>query len=124
LLIAHFDWIPLAGNLVSATEALIEYHNPDWAAGGLPGIHPAWLADLARAGFAEIETASFDHMQPYSHAAWRGRVRASAGVAASLYETRVAVFDRELADMMARDFPEDPQLVHHRVWWVTGISPS
>jgi len=124
LVIAHFDWVPLAGNLVAATEALIEYHNSEWAYGGLPGIHPAWLADLATAGFDGIETASFDHMQPYSHAAWRGRVRASAGVAASMDAERVAVFDDELAAMMAREFPDDPQLVRHRVWWVTATSPG
>jgi hypothetical protein len=63
-------------------------------------------------------------MQPYSHAAWRGRVRASAGVAASMDAERVAVFDDELAVMLAREFPDDPQLVRHRVWWVTATSPG
>ena len=124
LVIAHFDWIPLAGNLTEATEALIERHNPDWSFGGMPGMHPAWLADLAVGGFENIETASFDHMQPYSHAAWRGRIRASAGVAASLDEPDVKAFDRELAEMMATSFPDDPQFVRHRVWWVTATSPA
>ena len=122
LVIAHFDWVPLAGTLVAATEALIEYHNPEWAYGGLPGVHPACLADLAMAGFDGIETASFDHMQPYSHIAWRGRIRASAGVAASLDTARVDAFDRDLSDLMARDFPEDPQYIRHRVWWATATS--
>ena len=28
LVIAHFDWLPLPGNVVEATEALIKAHNP------------------------------------------------------------------------------------------------
>ncbi len=122
LVIAHFDWIPLVGNLTEATETLIEKHNAEWSYGGLPGMHPAWLADLTVAGYEDIETASFDHMQPYSHADWHGRIRASAGVAASLDEPGVEAFDRELAAMMAKSFPDDPQLVRHRVWWVTATS--
>jgi len=122
LIIAHFDWIAIEGTMVAATEALISRHNPDWAYGGLTGIHPAWLGDLVLGGFEEIETASFDHMQPYSHEAWRGRIRASAGVAASLDASRVEAFDRDLAALLAHNFPDDPQLVRHRVWWVTAIS--
>lgn len=124
IIIAHFDWIPLIGNLVAATEGLIEKHNPAWPYGGLTGINREWLADLALAGFAELETASFDHMQPYSHAAWRGRIRASAGVAASLAPEQVEAFDSDLAALLARDFPEDPLKVHHRVWWVTAVAPN
>jgi SAM-dependent methyltransferase len=124
LVIAYFDWIPLEGNMVAATEALILRHNPSWRGGGKAGIHPAWLADLALGGFDGIETASFDHMQPYSHEAWRGRTRASAGIAASLDAEGVAAFDREMGELLARDFPDDPQLVHHRVWWVTAVSPG
>ena len=33
LVIAHFDWIPLPGNMVEATEKLIEKHNPKWKLG-------------------------------------------------------------------------------------------
>jgi ubiquinone/menaquinone biosynthesis C-methylase UbiE len=34
LVIAHFDWIPLPGNVVEATERLVEQHNPQWKGGG------------------------------------------------------------------------------------------
>jgi SAM-dependent methyltransferase len=89
LVIAHFDWIPLAGNLVAATEDLIRAHNPDWAFGGGTGLHADWLADATGAGFEQIETFSFDAAVAYSHEAWRGRIRASAGVGASLPPARV-----------------------------------
>ena len=78
LVIAHFDWLPLAGNVVEATERLIRQHNPGWTFGGGTGLHPDCLADLALAGFAGIETFSFDHPVSYSHEAWRGRIRSSS----------------------------------------------
>ena len=51
VMIAHLDWIPLPGNIVSATEHLILKYNPQWTMGGGAGIYPAWLSDLAIAGF-------------------------------------------------------------------------
>ena len=123
LAICHFDWIPLAGNMVAATEDLIRQHNPAWDLGGGTGLYPAWLADAAAAGFHEIETFSFDLSVPYSHEAWRGRVRASAGVGGSLAEAAVTCFDRALAVRLARDFPEDPLSVPHRAFAVVARAP-
>ncbi|WP_445679759.1 class I SAM-dependent methyltransferase [Radicibacter daui] len=121
LIICHFDWLPLPGNVVAATEALIRTHNPDWNMGGGAGIYPRWFADLSGAGFSGLESASFDIGQPYTHEAWRGRIRASAGISASLPPQTVEAFDREHGEMLARDFPADPLIVPHRVWWVSGV---
>jgi len=123
LVIAYFDWIPLPGNVVEATERLIEKHNPDWKLGGLNGIHGGFLRDVAAAGFRDIETFSFDEQTPYSHEAWRGRIRASAGVGASLRPELVARFDAELKAMLARDFPQDPIGVHHRIFAIISRAP-
>jgi ubiquinone/menaquinone biosynthesis C-methylase UbiE len=46
IVIAHFDWIPLAGNLVRTTEELIEQRNPTWTMGQGLGMYPQWLRDL------------------------------------------------------------------------------
>ena len=116
LVIAHFDWIPLPGNVVQATEELIRQHNPDWKLGGGNGIHARWLEDAAVAGFRDLETFSFDLDVPYSHEAWRGRIRASAGVAASLAPAAVEAFDRDLAALLTPCFPDDPLAVLHRTW--------
>jgi len=118
LTIAHFDWLPLPGNVVEATEQLIERHNPEWRFGGSLGIHPVWLRDVAIAGFREIETFSFDVDAPYSHEAWRGRIRASAGVAASLAPDQVARFDADLRALLLERFSQDPLAVPHRVFAV------
>ncbi|WP_348946534.1 class I SAM-dependent methyltransferase [Chitinibacter sp. FCG-7] len=116
--IAHFDWLPLSGNVVEATEQLILQHNPGWQGAGGTGIHATHFADLAQAGFVGLESFSFDVPVSYSHEAWRGRIRASAGVAASLSPAAVAVFDQELAALLARDFHDDPLCIPHRVLMV------
>jgi SAM-dependent methyltransferase len=123
LVIAHFDWIVLPGNMTEATEKLIEKHNPKWKFGGGLGIYPLWLRDMAVAGFVNIETFSFDLDAIYTHEAWRGRIRASAGVGASLEPDRVAAFDDELRAMLAKRYPEDPMHVMHRVFAAIGVVP-
>jgi SAM-dependent methyltransferase len=123
LVIAHFDWIPLPGNMIDATEKLIEKHNPKWKLGGGLGIYPQWPRDMAVAGFKNIETFSFDVDAIYTHEAWRGRIRASAGVGASMPPDRVAAFDDELRAMLAERWPEDPLRVMHRVFAALGVAP-
>jgi SAM-dependent methyltransferase len=120
VVIAHFDWIPLVGNAVAATEELILKHNPSWRLGGGSGLYPRWLRDLAEAGFHDLSTFSYDLFVPYTHEDWRGRIRASAGVGASLPPEQVAAFDAELAALLAERFPHSPLVVHHRVWAVIG----
>ena len=124
LVIAHFDWIPLAGNVADLTEKLIEKHNPKWKLGGSMGIHPRCLADMSLAGFRRLETFSFDLDVPYSHEAWRGRIRASAGVGASLTPEGVAAFDRELQALLAEKSPQEPLAVLHRVFVAIGKAPE
>lgn len=124
IVIAHFDWVPLPGNLAAATETLIRSHNPHWVMGGGNGFHPAWAADLAQAGFHGLESFSFDIDQPYSHEGWRGRMRASAGVKASLDADGVAAFDRDLAALLAARFPAEPLQVLHRIWALIAVADS
>ena len=124
LVICHFDWLALPGNMVRATEKLIEQHNPDWRYGGGTGIYPWWPADASVAGFKQIETFSFDLDVAYSQADWRGRIRASAGIGASLPAARVEAFDRALAELLAERFPEEPLAVPHRVWALIARSPG
>lgn len=122
LVICHFDWLPLPGSLVEATEALILHYNPAWHLGGGQGLYPQWLPDLSAAGFGEIETWSYDLAVPYSAAAWRGRIRASAGVAA-LDAPVVERFDADLATVLARDFPGAELAVPHRVFAIVCQAP-
>lgn len=123
LVIAHFDWIALPGSVAEATEDLIRSYNAEWNLWGGNGVYPPWLRDLGAAGFKQIESFTFDVDSPYSHEAWRGRVRASAGVGAVMPPDRVAQFDAELATILRDRFPE-PMTVLHRVFVAIGTAPS
>lgn len=124
LAIAHFDWLPLAGNLVEDTERLIRAHNPAWNLGGGSGLYPAWLKEVREAGFGDVRTFSFDMAVPYSHVAWRGRIRASAGVGASLAPAAVERFDAELAALLAERHSAEPMAVPHCVWVLSAVAPD
>lgn len=124
LVVAHFDWLPLAGNLVEATEALIVAHNPAWTLGGHVGIHPLCMRPLGEAGFRDLQSFSYDVAVPYTPEGWRGRIRASAGVGASLPPDRVAAFDAALAELLAARFPGEVLAVPHRVFAVLARAPG
>ncbi len=119
LAVCHFDWLPLPGNVVEATERLIVEHNPKWTMGGGYGMWPQWTPAIQAAGFGGIESFSFDVLAPYTPDAWRGRIRASAGITA-LDPTGRDAFDAALAALLARDFAGDDLSVEHRVWALVG----
>lgn len=128
LVIAHFDWAPAPGNVVEATEALIDSFNPGPEAeymrlGHRVGIYPQWFRDLTEAGYSALQSLSFDVVVPYTHEAWRGRVRANARVGASLPSEQVARFDAALGTLLAERFPENPLSVPHRVFALIATRP-
>jgi SAM-dependent methyltransferase len=123
VVIAHFDWLPVKGNVVEATEEIILRHTPIWPFADRAGLYPQWLVDLQTAGFTRIETFSFDVAESYSHEAWVGRVRASAPIAGTLDSDGVRACSEELAVMLRARFAEDPLAVPHRVWAVTAQAP-
>lgn len=124
LVIAHFDWIPLPGNLARATEELIEHHNADWRFGWGTGLYPRWLRDLGEASFREIESFSYDEVVRYTPAQWRGRIRASAGVGGTLAPEAVATFDAALGRMLGERFAAPLLEIPHRVFAVVARPPA
>lgn len=119
-----FDYIPGRSRLAADTEALILAHNPGWPMAGGRGCHINPLYDLPAAGFEPLEQISFEHAQPFTHSAWRGRMRTCNGVGGSLASDAVARFDAELADMLRERYPREPVLVTHRVWLVLARRPA
>ena len=131
VVIAHFDWLAITGNVVEATQEIILRYTPPgdpahgpWRYAHGTGVYPQWLTDLKDAGFVGIETFSFDVQIPYSHEAWVGRIRTSAPVAGTLDDDGVRACSRELAAMLAERFAEDPLTISHRVWAVTARAPA
>jgi hypothetical protein len=88
------------------------------------GIPADWTLDAAGAGFTGLETFSFDVDIPYSHEAWRGRMRSCNGVGASLRDAVVGDFDFALARLLADSFPGEPLAVPHRVWALIARAPA
>lgn len=114
------DYLIRPGNVCAASEELVLAHNPGWPMAGSPGTHDEWAADLT--GFADLETFGFDVDVPYTHTAWRGRMRSSNGVGASLPAGAVAAFDADLAALLRERFPGEPLRVPHRVFAMVAHS--
>lgn len=120
VVIAYFSWIPLPGNVVEATENLILKHNPRWGGAGGNDFDLSSLSHLSVAGFSGFESFSYDINTPYTPEAWRGRIRASAGVGAALKPDEVKSFDTELAQLLSRAFPGEKLQIPHRVFAIIG----
>ncbi len=128
LAIVHFDWLPIPGNVVEASENLISLHNPAQPAphkrfGASQGVYAPWFLDVRLAGFRGLESFTFDHDLSYSHEAWRGRIRASQGVGAMMSAEELQRFDDAHAALLAKDFAAEPLIVPHRVFVLLGDRP-
>ncbi len=121
LLICDFCYLPVTGNVASRTEQLILDHNPGWPKAGWSGIHPEQVNALDHGGFREVESFSYVIDVPFSHEAWRGRIRTCNGVGSALSPDEVERFDEELVGVLAEDFPGE-LFVPHRVFAVSGVS--
>jgi len=111
LVTSHFSWLPKVDPIAAASETLILKFNPDWQAAGYDGRVsplPNWLPpDVVVEGFF-----FFDIDVPFSRDAWRGRVRASRGVGASLTPDEVDAFDQEHAALLATIAPPEFTVTH------------
>jgi SAM-dependent methyltransferase len=124
VVVAYFSWLPLPGNVVEATEHLILKHNPNWRFGGMNGVDFSSLPHLYAAGFSGFETFSYDMDVAYSPEAWRGRIRASAGVGASLAPNEIEAFDAEHARLLEEEFSGALLQVPHRVFAIIGTNAA
>ena len=115
LLITAMDWYTTPGSVLEASATLIAEHNPDWLNAGAHGFNPTWGWELLEHGFSVESAFAYVEAIPYSHEAWRGRIRASAGVGASLPPEKVETFDRAHRALLAKRFPADPLAVEHRI---------
>jgi SAM-dependent methyltransferase len=118
--LAGFDWLGPPGSVGELTNDLVHETNAAWKPWVSADLAPGWIADLREAGFDELETFEYDVDVTYSHASWRGRIRACSGMGASLPSEQVDAFDERFARILAQRFPEDPLHVVHRVFALIG----
>ncbi len=119
LLIANFCYLPIPGSAAARTEDLILKHNPGWPKAGECGMFQSQIQDLDAGGFRDVESFSYVEPVVFTHAGWRGRIRACNGVGAALESEAVEAFDRDLEAMLATEFPGE-LVIPHRVFVVTG----
>ena len=124
IIICSFDWLPLPGSVVELTERLIEEHNPDWHMGGGAGTHPEFVTDLESGGFHDIRSNHREIDTRYTKEAWRGRIRASAGVGASMTPEQVGTFDTELSDALDKFTSDDLISTPHAIYIAVGRKPD
>ncbi len=122
LLICDFSYLLLPGNVCTRSEELVIEHNPGWPMAGWRGIHPEQVEALDVAGFRQVESFSYTVDVPFSHEAWRGRMRTCNGIGTSLEPAQVDAFDRDLAALLASEYPGELS-VPHRVFAVSGLRP-
>jgi SAM-dependent methyltransferase len=111
LVTSNFNWLPRVDAIASASEALVLKFNPSWQGAGFDGTVvpvPNWVSpDIVLESFFWFDTDI-----PFSRETWRGRIRASRGVGATLAPEEVAAFDKEHAAMLAQIAPQEFTIKH------------
>lgn len=107
LALSHFSWLPREDEVARASEALILKHNPNWTSADWSGVIP----DSPLGSSPDLRLVAkfvFDAEIPFTRESWRGRIRASRGIGASLDPEGVRRFDAEhealLAELRGPDF--------------------
>jgi SAM-dependent methyltransferase len=115
LVIAAMDWSSEPDDVIDLMWRLIAKHNPGWRELGGAGLRMEWAGELPAADFAVAGQFRFEVNVPYSQEAWRGRVRASTYVGASLSPAGIAAFDAEHDRLLTDGFGADMLAVPHRI---------
>lgn len=113
--VCYRDYVIEPGNVCDVSEELMCTYHPDDELIGATGPTPELVAELEDAGFGPVDVLDFVDDVEFTHDTWRGRMRSSHGVGASLPPEQVAEYDAELGRLLAQRFPE-PLVVPHRIW--------
>ena len=116
-ILSALDWHSRPGNVIDVTTEIISRLSPappskTWNTFQ----YPEWAGDLTAAGFDDWEAFAFTTQLPYSHEAWRGRIRASAAVGPVMDPATLERFDTELRQTLTAKFPGEALLIDHRVF--------
>ena len=98
--VVYQTYIPMPGSAAEATERLILRHRPGWRHANSTGLNGQVLRDLQSCGFTGIESFSFDIEVHLTHEQWRGFIRTTSPVGASMPPEQIAQFDREHEAML------------------------
>ncbi|HEU5024216.1 MAG TPA: class I SAM-dependent methyltransferase [Spirillospora sp.] len=124
LVICYRDFSTGPGGVGAASLDLARAYNPDWPDAGGLAENPHWRDDLAAAGFERLHGLAFDTVVPFTHRAWRGRMRSASGIGATLPPDRIAAFDADLAELLRVRFPQEPLQITHRIDALVARRPA
>lgn len=113
LVTSHFSWLPRLDPIAKTSEELILKYNPNWTAANYEGLIPAF-PKWAIGQFHLKGMFYYDEQIPFTIDSWRGRIRASRGIGASLTEAEVIQFDQE-HEKILRERTDDNFTVLHRI---------
>ena len=114
LVVGALDFHRAPGNVIELSSTLIKRHNPEWTSDRL-GFRLSWADELPAEMFAIVDRHDELLEIPYSQEAWCGRIRASAGVSASMAPEVVPIFDRAHAEQLRQTYGEADLNVPHRL---------
>jgi ubiquinone/menaquinone biosynthesis C-methylase UbiE len=120
--VVYQTYIPLPGSIAERTEHLILRHRPGWRHANSTGINGQVLRDLQINGLVEIESFSFDISIDFTHESWRGYIRTTSAVGASMNPQQLARFDGEHQSLL-QQFSE-PFPIPHRVFAAVARKPA
>ena len=103
--LCSFHYIPVPDSPAFRCEEIILKHNPGWRSAGNDGLSPEQLWQLTCHRFDSIQTYTYDQNISFTHERWRGRLRASNSVGASLTPEEVHQVDDEIRQMLENEFP-------------------
>jgi SAM-dependent methyltransferase len=115
LVVGAMDFHRAPGNVVELSSGLIKRHNPDWQPSAL-GFRLAWADDMPSDWFRIVDRLEEPLQIPYTQDGWRGRIRASAGVSASMAPEIIPVFDREHEQLLRETYGDAVLEVPHRLY--------
>jgi SAM-dependent methyltransferase len=116
--VVYQTYIPLPGSIAQRTEQLILEHRPGWRHANSTGINGQVLRDLQINGFGGIESFSFDVKIRFTRQSWRGFIRTTSAVGASMSEDQLARFAAE-HETLLHEHPE-PFAIPHRIFCVVA----
>jgi SAM-dependent methyltransferase len=115
LAIGAMDFHRAPGNVVEVSSRLIRQHNPAWQPDGL-GFLMAWAEALPADLFAVVDRREEPLEIAYTQEGWRGRIRASAGVSASMAPEIIPIFDRAHAEQLRQTYGDADLTVPHKLY--------
>lgn len=115
LVIGAMDFLWEPGNVVDVSGTLIKRHNPAWKTDQL-GFRMGWAEALPPDRFAILDRLEEPLQIPYTQDGWRGRIRASAGVSASMAPEIIPHFDREHERLLRETYGDAVLAVPHRLY--------